>query len=158
MEQELYSKFRKRAIRSLRWVLSGVILATLFLTFSIFAYFDVIHVLEQGRINVSLQMVFALILELAAITAFLIVLIPYALDYRLIQNGTYVTVNAIVARFDFYWSGYEPTELLSAPVLEDEDSGERLKIEVDEKVEVGERYSVAYLPRTKISVLKKQKR
>ena len=41
------------------------------------------------------------------------------------------------------------------PVFEDIVSGKTLKINVDEKVEVGDRYSIVCLPKTKITVLKK---
>ena len=155
MTNLLYSKFKASVNSSLRWIILLMLFATFFLAFSILTYFDVITVFEKVNKDVSLQLYFACICEIGVIVGALVVLIPYIHDYKLIKSETYITINAIVSRFDFYWSGYEPMERIWFPVFEDINSGKTLKISVDEKVEVGDRYSIVCLPKTKITVLKK---
>lgn len=155
MTDLLYSKFKESISLSLRWTILIILIATCFLAFSLLAYFDVMTVFENATINISLQLVVALIFETGAIIGTCVVLIPYLIDYKLIKSETYITINAIVSRFDFYWSGYEPMERIWFPVFVDINSGKTLQISVDEEVEVGDRYSVVCLPKTKITVFKK---
>ena len=157
MNRLLYSKFKESLRLSLRWVVLLTLIATAFFVFSLLTYLDVITVFEQTEKDASIQFVLALIFEMGAISGAFVVLVPYFRDYKLIKNETYIILNAVVSRFDFYLNGYEPIEKVWFPVFEDVNSGKTLKIKVDEKVEIGEGYSIAYLPRTKISVIKKSK-
>ena len=157
MKGLLYSKFKESLMLSLRWIILLTLIATAFFVFTLLTYFDVITMFEQTDKDVSIQFVFALIFEIGAFSGAFAILIPYFRDYKLIKNETYIILNAVVSRFDCYLSGYEPTEKVWFAVFEDVNSGKTLKLQVDEKVEVGEEYSIAYLPRTKISVIKKSK-
>ena len=76
------------------------------------------------------------------------------MDYKSIKNKSYITLNVIVSHFDFYETYYEPIEKNYYPVFKDIDSKKLLNLVIDEKVNIGEKYSVAYLPKTKIAVLK----
>jgi hypothetical protein len=155
MTNLLYSKFRESIRSSLRWILLIILFLTAFLVFSLLAYFDVITVFENVNKNASLQLVISLLLEAVSIIGALVILMQYFLDYKLIQSETYTMISAEVSRFDFYWSGYEPMERIWFPVFVDVSSGKTIKIEIDEKVEVGDRYNIVFLPRTKIIALKK---
>ncbi|MBE6628085.1 MAG: hypothetical protein E7629_04075 [Ruminococcaceae bacterium] len=156
MEKQLYSKFKEKAKVSLCLTVSLIFIATLFLTFSLLAYFNVIVLFGNSGKDMEWTLILALMIELVAIVTVLEILIPYFLDYRSIKNGTYPTYNVVVSRFDFYESGSDSIEKIWFPVFEDVNSGKTLKMETDEKVEIGERYTILYLPRTKIKVLKKQ--
>ena len=129
--------------------------ATLFLAFSLLVYFDGIAAFASTDESASLLLITALILELGAVIGAFAVLTPYLLDNKLIKNETYPTVIAVVSRFDFYWSGYEPMEQIWFPVFVDDRSKKALKITVDEKVEVGDRFLLASLPKTRITVIRK---
>ena len=157
MTDLLYCKFKERFHSSLRWILLLTLFFTAFLALSLLAYFDVITVFEKAGENSLLQLVIASLLELASIIAALVILMQYYLDYKLIQSETYMMISAEVSRFDFYWSGYEPMEKIWFPVFVDVSSGKTIKLEIDEKVEVGDRYNIVFLPRTKIIALKKSK-
>lgn len=154
MNEQLYNKLKQSAISAVRWGLLVILIATFFLVLSLLTHFNVISIFQNKDIS---QLLFSLILEFITIIATLVVLIPYYLDYKLIKNDTYIRINAVVSRFDFYWSGCEPAEQIWFPVFEDMNTGKTLKMEVDEKVEVGDHYLIAFLPRTKIYVLKKGK-
>ena len=155
MTNLLYSKFRESIRSSLRWILLIILFLTVFLVFSLLAYFDVITAFEIVGKNASLQLGISLLLEIASIIGAFVILMRYFLDYKLIQSETYTMISAEVSRFDFYWSGYEPMEKIWFPVFVDVNSEKTLKLEIDEKVEVGDRYDIVCLPRTKIMVLKK---
>lgn len=155
MTNLLYRKFKESVRSSLRWILFLILFFTVFLVFSLLAYFDVITVFENVNKNASLQLVISLLLEAVSIIGALAILMQYFLDYKLIQSETYTIISAVVSRFDFYWSGYEPMERIWFPVFMDVNSGETLKLEIDEKVKVGDRYNIVCLPRTKIIALKK---
>ena len=155
MTNLLYSKFRESIRSSLRWILLIILFLTVFLVFSLLVYFNVITVFENANKNTSLQLALSLILETVSIIGAFVILAQYFLDYKLIQNETYTIISAVVSRFDFYWSGYEPMERIWFPVFMDVNSGKTIKIEIDEKVEVGDRYNIVCLPRTKIIALKK---
>ena len=157
MTDLLYRKFKESVRSSLRWILLLILFFTVFLVFSLLVYFDVITVFENVNKNVSLQLVISLLLEAVSIIGALVILMQYFLDYKLIQSETYTIISAVVSRFDFYWSGYEPMERIWFPVFVDVSSGKTIKIEIDEKVEVGDRYNIVFLPRTKIIALKKSK-
>lgn len=155
MTDLLYSKFRESIRSSLRWILLIILFLTVFLVFSLLVYFNAITVFENANKNTSLQLALSLILETVSIIGAFVILVQYFLDYKLIQNETYTIISAVVSRFDFYWSGYEPMEKIWFPVFVDVNSEKTLKLEIDEKVEVGDRYDIVCLPRTKIMVLKK---
>lgn len=157
MTNLLYSKFRESIRSSLRWILLIILFLTVFLVFSLLVYFNVITVFENANKNTSLQLALSLILETVSIIGAFVILVQYFLDYKLIQNETYTIISAVVSRFDFYWSGYEPMERIWFPVFVDVSSGKTIKLEIDEKVEVGDRYNIVFLPRTKIIALKKSK-
>ena len=110
---------------------------------------------ENVSKNASLQLGISLFLEIASIIGALVILMQFFLDYKLIRSETYTIISAVVSRFDFYWSGYEPMERIWFPVFVDVSSGKTIKIEIDEKVEVGDRYNIVFLPRTKIIAFKK---
>lgn len=157
MTNLLYSKFRESIRSSLRWILLIILFLTVFLGFTLLVYFNVITVFENANKNTSLQLVISLILEITSIIGAFVILMRYFLDYKLIRNETYTMISAEVSRFDFYWSGYEPMERIWFPVFVDVSSGKTIKLEIDEKVEVGDRYDIVCLPRTKIIALKKSK-
>ena len=157
MTNLLYSKFRESIRSSLRWILLIILFLTVFLVFSLLVYFDVITAFENVSKNASLQLGISLLLEIASIIGAFVILMQYFLDYKLIQSETYTMISAEVSRFDFYWSGYEPMEKIWFPVFVDVNSEKTLKLEIDEKVEVGDRYDIVCLPRTKIIALKKSK-
>lgn len=157
MTNLLYSKFRESIRSSLRWILLIILFLTVFFAFSLLVYFDVITAFENVSKNASLQLGISLLLEIASIIGAFVILMQYFLDYKLIQNETYTMISAEVSRFDFYWSGYEPMERIWFPVFVDVSSGKTIKLEIDEKVEVGDRYNIVFLPRTKIIALKKSK-
>lgn len=159
MTNLLHAKFKRATRSTLCWMILFVLASTIFLILSLLTYFDLLVIPKETSQNPSLQLAIAFIIHVASIIAFFAVSIRYLLDYKLIKRKTYPTVNVIVSRFDFYWSGYEPMERILFPVFVDADSGERVKIFVDEdeKMEVGDRYRVAYLPRTKITILTKIK-
>ena len=155
MTDLLYRKFKESVRSSLRWILLLMLSFTVFLVLSLLAYFDVITAFEIVGKNASLQLGISLLLEIASIIGAFVILMRYFLDYKLIQSETYTMISAEVSRFDFYWSGYEPMERIWFPVFVDVSSGKTIKIEIDEKVEVGDRYNIVFLPRTKIIALKK---
>ena len=155
MTNLLYSKFRESIRSSLRWILLIILFLTAFLVFSLLVYFDVITAFENVSKNASLQLGISLLLEIASIIGAFVILMQYFLDYKLIQSETYTIISAEVSRFDFYWSGYEPMERIWFPVFVDVSSGKTIKLEIDEKVEVGDRYNIVILPRTKIMALQK---
>lgn len=155
MTNLLYSKFRESIRSSLRWILLIILFLTVFLVFSLLVYFNVITVFENANKNTSLQLALSLILETVSIIGAFVILVQYFLDYKLIQSETYTIISAVVSRFDFYWSGYEPMERIWFPVFVDVSSGKTIKLEIDEKVEVGDRYNIVILPRTKIMALQK---
>ena len=157
MTDLLRDKFKKATRSTLFWTILFILASAIFLILSLLTYFDLLVISENTSKNPSLQLAIAFIIHAASIITFFAVSIRHLLDYKLIKHETYPTVNVIVSRFDFYWSGYEPMERIWFPVFVDANSGERVKISVDEKVEVGDRYRVAYLPRTKITVLTKIK-
>ena len=157
MTDLLYRKFKESVRSSLWWILLLILFPTVFLALSLLAYFDVITVFENVSKNASLQLVIAVLLEIASIIGAFAILMRYFLDYKLIQSETYTMISAEVSRFDFYWSGYEPMERIWFPVFVDVSSGKTIKLEIDEKVEVGDRYNIVFLPRTKIIALKKSK-
>ena len=101
----------------------------------------------------SLQLIFAGVLEVGTIVGAFVVLIPYIHDYKLIKKESYITICAIVSRFDFYWSGYDPMERIWFPVFEDINTGKTLEISVVDTVEVGDRYNIVCLPKTKILLI-----
>ena len=156
MTDLLYAKFKKSIRASLRWMILLILSSTFFLIFSLLTYFDLLFINVSK--NTSLQLTFALIIQAASMISIIVFLIQYLLDYKLIKHETYPIVNVVVSRFDFCWSGYEPMERIWFPVFAKSDTGERIKISVDETVKVGDQYNVAYLPRTKITVLKKVNR
>ena len=157
MTNLLYSKFRESIRSSLRWILLIILFLTVFLVFSLLVYFNVITVFENVNKNTSLQLALSLILETVSIIGAFVILVQYFLDYKLIQSETYTMISAEVSRFDFYWSGDEPMERIWFPVFVDVSSGKTIMLEIDEKVEVGDRYNIVFLPRTKIIALKKSK-
>ncbi len=157
MTDLLYRKFKESIRSSLRWILLIILFLTAFLVFSLLVYFDVITAFENVSKNASLQLGISLLLEIASIIGAFVILMQYFLDYKLIQSETYTMISAEVSRFDFYWSGYEPMERIWFPVFVDVSSGKTIKLEIDEKVEVGDRYNIVFLPRTKIIALKKSK-
>ena len=157
MTDLLYRKFKESVRSSLRWILLLMLSFTVFLVLSLLAYFDVITEFEIVGKNASLQLGISLLLEIASIIGAFVILMRYFLDYKLIQSETYTMISAEVSRFDFYWSGDEPMERIWFPVFVDVSSGKTIMLEIDEKVEVGDRYNIVFLPRTKIIALKKSK-
>ena len=155
MTDLLYRKFKESIRSSLRWILLLILFSTSFLALSLLVYFDVITAFENVSKNASLQLGISLLLEIASIIGALVILMQFFLDYKLIRSETYTIISAVVSRFDFYWSGYEPMERIWFPVFVDVSSGKTIKIEIDEKVEVGDRYNIVFLPRTKIIAFKK---
>ena len=155
MTDLLYRKFKESVRSSLRWILLLILFSTSFLALSLLVYFDVITAFENVSKNASLQLGISLFLEIASIIGALVILMQFFLDYKLIRSETYTIISAVVSRFDFYWSGYEPMERIWFPVFVDVSSGKTIKIEIDEKVEVGDRYNIVFLPRTKIIAFKK---
>ena len=157
MTDLLYRKFKESVRSSLRWILLLMLSFTVFLVLLLLAYFDVITAFEIVGKNASLQLGISLLLEIASIIGAFVILMRYFLDYKLIQSETYTMISAEVSRFDFYWSGDEPMERIWFPVFVDVSSGKTIMLEIDEKVEVGDRYNIVFLPRTKIIALKKSK-
>ena len=119
MTNLLYSKFRESIRSSLRWILLIILFLTVFLVFSLLVYFNVITVFENANKNTSLQLALSLILETVSIIGAFVILVQYFLDYKLIQSETYTIISAVVSRFDFCWSGYEPMEKIWFPVFVD---------------------------------------
>jgi len=154
MEDLLLKRLKKHAISKLE-VMSLLILIAVFLFVStLLTYYDVIHIVEKNDKDELNLLIFSLIFLVLAIGITVATMVPYFLDYKSIKNKSYITLTAVVSRFDFKWSGYEPMERIWFPVLVDINSGNSFTLEIDEKVEVGKQYLIVYLPRTKITVLK----
>ena len=157
MEELLCSKLKERAMSTLLAMILFFLIAIFLSTSILLTCFDVINIVKITDENKSFLIFLSIVLPIGAIGVMLAVMMPYFLDYKSIKNKSYITQTVVVSRFDFYWSGYEPMERIWFPVFVDIHSGKTLKIAVEEKVEAGEQYSIVYLPRTKISILKKSK-
>lgn len=144
MQELLYSKIKEEAKSTLRAIvllISIVVIVLIFLLLNI-----------ESEI---FSRIIAVGLPVGALIVPLIILLPFYLDYKTIKNRTYRAQTVVVTRFDFSWSGYEPQERIWFPILEDIDTGEILKAEIDDQVEVGDRYVIICLPKTKIKIIKK---
>jgi heme/copper-type cytochrome/quinol oxidase subunit 2 len=154
MEELLYRKLKDKA-KSILGAISFVLLIVILLTVSmLLEYFSIINVAETINEDKSDYLLIAIIMPIVSIVVSLIIMIPYFMDYKSIKNKSYITLNVIVSHFDFYETYYEPIEKNYYPVFKDIDSKKLLNLVIDEKVNIGEKYSVAYLPKTKIAVLK----
>jgi heme/copper-type cytochrome/quinol oxidase subunit 2 len=154
MEELLYRKLKDKA-KSILGAISFVLLIVILLTVNmLLEYFSIINVAETINEDKSDYLLIAIIMPIVSIVVSLIIMIPYFMDYKSIKNKSYITLNVIVSRFDFYETYYEPIEKNYYPVFKDIDSKKLLNLVIDEKVNIGEKYSVAYLPKTKIAVLK----
>ena len=154
MEDLLLKRLKKHAISKLEAMSLLILIAVIFLVSTLLTYYDVIHIAKTPEKDGLNLLIFSLIFLVLAIGIAVGTMIPYFLDYKSIKNKSYVTLTAVVSRFDFKWSGYEPMERIWFPVFVDINSGKSFTLEVDEKVEAGKQYSIVYLPRTKIPVLK----
>jgi heme/copper-type cytochrome/quinol oxidase subunit 2 len=154
MEELLYRKLKDKA-KSILGAISFVLLIVILLTVSmLLEYFSIINVAETINEDKSDYLLIAIIMPIVSIVVSLIIMIPYFMDYKSIKNKSYITLNVIVSHFDFYETYYEPIEKNYYPVFKDIDSKKLLNLVIDEKVNIGEKYSVAHLPKTKIAVLK----
>jgi heme/copper-type cytochrome/quinol oxidase subunit 2 len=154
MEELLYRKLKDKA-KSILGAISFVLLIVILLTVSmLLEYFSIINAAETINEDKSDYLLIAIIMPIVSIVVSLIIMIPYFMDYKSIKNKSYITLNVIVSHFDFYETYYEPIEKNYYPVFKDIDSKKLLNLVIDEKVNIGEKYSVAYLPKTKIAVLK----
>ena len=156
MEDQLFNKLKKEAASTMHTMLLLIFIMCFLLIAVLLSYFDVIHIVELNPGNKRLLLIFTIVLSAGSLVGAVITMVPFYLDYRMVRNKAYEVQTVTVSRFDFYWSGYEPLERIWFPVFEDVNSGKILKIEVDEKVEVGEIFSIVHLHRTKITVLKKR--
>ena len=154
MEELLYRKLKDKA-KSILGAISVVLLIVILLTVTmLLEYFSIINVAETINEDKSDYLLIAIIMPIVSIVVSLIIMIPYFMDYKSIKNKSYITLNVIVSHFDFYETGYEPIEKIWFPVFKDADSEKILTLTIDEKVNIGEKYTVIYLPKTKIAVLK----
>ena len=154
MEELLYRKLKDKA-KSILGAISFVLLIVILLTVNmLLEYFSIINVAETINEDKSDYLLIAIIMPIVSIVVSLIIMIPYFMDYKSIKNKSYITLNVIVSHFDFYETGYEPIEKIWFPVFKDTDSEKILPLTIDEKVNIGEKYTVIYLPKTKIAVLK----
>ena len=154
MEELLYSKLKKK-FKSTIGAISFVLLIVILLTVNmLLEYFSIINVAETINEDKSDYLLIAIIMPIVSIVVSLIIMIPYFMDYKSIKNKSYITLNVIVSHFDFYETYYEPIEKNYYPVFKDIDSKKLLNLVIDEKVNIGEKYTVIYLPKTKIAVLK----
>ena len=152
MKDLLYRKLKEHLVSTLRAMLlfMGI---TSFLFFStLLTYFDVISIVELNEQNKLIILIFTAILEAGAIVGTLVSMIPYACDYQLIKKEKFKVIHGIVNRFEFYMEGTEPPTTYAVPVIEDLHTGEILKTELDQNVEIGDRCLICFLPRTKIAV------
>ena len=154
MENLLLTKLKERAMSKLQAMSLLILIAMFLLVSTLLTYYDVINIVEMTDKNESWLLVFTSIFLVGSIGVTLANMIPYFLDYKSVKAKSYVVLTAVVSRFDFYESGYEPIERHWFPVFEDVDSGKALTLEINEKVEIGEQYFIVYLPRTKIAVIK----
>ena len=154
MEELLYRKLKDKA-KSILGAISFVLLIVILLTVNmLLEYFSIINVAETINEDKSDYLLIAIIMPIVSIVVSLIIMIPYFMDYKSIKNKSYITLNVIVSHFDFYETYYEPIEKNYYPVFKDIDSKKLLNLVIDEKVNIGEKYTVIYLPKTKIAVLK----
>lgn len=154
MEELLYRKLKDKA-KSILGAISFVLLIVILLTVNmLLEYFSIINVAETINEDKSDYLLIAIIMPIVSIVISLIIMIPYFMDYKSIKNKSYITLNVIVSHFDFYETYYEPIEKNYYPVFKDIDSKKLLNLVIDEKVNIGEKYTVIYLPKTKIAVLK----
>lgn len=154
MEELLYKKLKDKA-KSILCAISFVLLIVILLTVNmLLEYFSIINVAETINEDKSNYLLIAIIMPIVSIVVSLIIMIPYFMDYKSIKNKSYITLNVIVSHFNFYETYYEPIEKNYYPVFKDIDSKKLLTLTIDEKVNIGEKYTVIYLPKTKISVLK----
>ena len=154
MEELLYRKLKDKA-KSILGAISFVLLIVILLTVNmLLEYFNIINITETTNEDKSDYLLIAIIMPIVSIVVSLIIMIPYFMDYKSIKNKSYITLDVIVSHFDFNETYYEPIEKNYYPVFKDIDSKKLLNLVIDEKVNIGEKYTVIYLPKTKIAVLK----
>ena len=155
MDKLLYNKLKERAISTLYAMVFLISIATLVFVATLLTNFDIITIVNMNEKNKSLLLIFTSVFAAGAIICGFIVMMPYFIDYKSIKNKSYIIQNTIVSRFDFHDSGYEPLETHCIPIFEDLKTGKEMTFEIDQEVEIGEQYTIAYLPRTKIAIAQK---
>ena len=153
MEEKLCSRLKKRYTTILWSAIILISITTFLLVTSALTYFDIIIIINIEKGLELLFLCFAGVLEIGIIIGFFCLSVPYIRDYKRIKNKEYRMINGIVLRFDFYDDGAEPPTTHSIPVIQDSDTGEILKIELDQDVDSGETYLIYYLQNTKTAVV-----
>lgn len=153
MEEKLCSQLKKRYTTILWSTIILISITTFLFVSSALTYFDIIIVINIEKDLELLFLCFAGVLEIGIIIGFFFLSIPYIHDYKLVKNKKYRIISGIVLRFDFYDDGADPPTTHSIPVIQDLDTGEILKIELDQDVENGEIYLIYYLQNTKTAVV-----
>lgn len=156
MEKLLYKKLKEHAANTLNAMLLLIIIMTILFISTLLTYFEIITIVEMNEKNKVFILILSVALEIGAVAGALISMIPFTHDYRLVKNGKYKIIDGVVTRFTSYQDGMEPPSTNWLPVIEDLQTGEILKIELDQAVEVGDRCTICFLPKTKIAVIKKR--
>ena len=153
MKDLLYRKLKEHMLETLQGLFFLWIIVTLLFVGTALTYLGIFDFVELNEDNKTMILVLASILEAGTLLGILIAMIPYSTDYRSVKQNKVRLIDGIVNRLELCTTGTEPPETGWIPVIEDTQTGEILKTELDRDVEEGDRCLIYYLPKTKIVVL-----
>ena len=125
-----------------------ILIMTCIFVYTALTYFGIISVVKMDRTDAPLLLFYSSLLEIGALLTF----VPFMKDRKAIREQRYRMVDGVVTRLDFFTDRIEASTR-SVPVIEDLNTGEYLKLELDQVVEVGDRYLICILPSTKHAVI-----
>ena len=129
-----------------------VLIMTCIFVYTALTYFGIISVVKMDRTDAPLLLFYSSLLEIGSLVGALLTFVPFMKDRKAIREQRYRMVDGVVTRLDFFTDRIEASTR-SVPVIEDLNTGEYLKLELDQVVEVGDRYLICILPSTKHAVI-----
>ena len=145
MEKQLYDIFKEKFIQTAG---ISIIILVIVSIFCIHCLVDFFNGLEDTYI-----MIFMLIIEAFVIIFCIEQLFPFFLDYKLVRKNKFQILDGTVVDFIFSQDATENPTTYTYPIIEDNKTGLKVRLNLDKNVEHESHYLIYYLPKTRIGIV-----
>lgn len=148
MEKRLYDTFKEKFIQIAAISIISLILVSII---CIYCLVDFFNGLERAH-----TMLFMLIIEVFVIVLCIKQLFPFFLDCKLVRKNQFQILDGVVVDFIFSQDATENPTTYTYPIIEDNKTGFKVRLNLDKNVKYEGHYLIYYLPKTKIGIVIKE--
>ena len=148
MEKRLYDIFKEKFIQTAAISIMIFVIVSILCIYSLFNFFN--------GLERMYTILFMLIIEAFVIAFCIGQLFPFFFDYKLVRKNKFQILDGIVVDFIFSQDATENPTTYTYPIIEDNKTGFKVRLNLDKNVKYEGHYLIYYLPKTKIGIVIKE--